>query len=74
MSGGETPATPSIRITSGNPGPEEIAALTAVLTAALDQLAGESRREGQDAPDAWGRSRRALRTPLPRGDWRGPTR
>lgn len=74
MSDGETPPVVSIRVTSGNPDAEEIAALTAVLTAALDQIAGEARREGDTAPDAWSRSRHALRTPLPRGDWRGPTR
>jgi Acyl-CoA carboxylase epsilon subunit len=58
-----------IRITGGNPSDEEIAALTAVLTVALDELAGEDRRRQRLAPSAWERSRRAVRTPLTPGAW-----
>lgn len=66
---GETGA-PDIRILGGDPTPEELAAVTAVLTAALDELAGEDRRERSRGTSAWDASRRALRTPLPHGTWR----
>jgi hypothetical protein len=65
---------PDIRILSGNPDAAEIAAVTAVLTAALDELAGDERRRQSAGPSAWQRSQRAVRTPLTRGDWRSPTR
>jgi hypothetical protein len=61
---------PDIRILGGDPTPEEIAAVTAVLAAALDQLAGESRRRADNAPNAWQRSQRDIRAPLPFGAWR----
>lgn len=63
---------PDIRIVGGGPSPEELAAVTAVLTAALDELAGEHRRAADRGPTGWESSRRALRTPLPRGAWRSP--
>jgi hypothetical protein len=65
-----TPAQPEIRILGGNATPEEIAAVTAVLTAALDELAGESRRSGESGPTAWQVSQRDVRKPLPHGAWR----
>ncbi|MFC5503434.1 acyl-CoA carboxylase epsilon subunit [Lysinimonas soli] len=58
-----------IHISGGSPTPEEIAAVTAVLTAALEELAGESRRRQRLAPTAWERSQRAVRTPLGPGTW-----
>lgn len=61
---------PDIRILGGEPTPAEIAAVTAVLTAALDQLAGESRRRAESGPNAWQRSQRDIRGPLPFGAWR----
>jgi hypothetical protein len=64
------PAEPTdIRIVSGNPDPEEVAAVTAVLSAALDELGGEHRRRQNGGPSAWQRSQRAVRRPLVRGDW-----
>lgn len=65
---------PDIRILAGNPDAIEIAAVTAVLTAALDELAGEQRRRQAAGPSAWQRSQRTVRTPLTRGDWRSPNR
>jgi hypothetical protein len=59
-----------IRIVSGNPDPEEIAAVTAVLSAALEELGGEQRRRQNGGPSAWQRSQRAVRSPLVRGAWR----
>jgi hypothetical protein len=61
---------PDIRILAGDPTPEELAAVTAVLAAALDELASEHRRAGEAGMSAWDRSRRGLRQPLPRGAWR----
>ena len=60
--------TADIRITGGQPSDEEIAALTAVLTAALDELAGDHRRQ-RITPTAWERSQRGVRTPLTPGTW-----
>jgi len=64
--------TPDIRILSGNPTAEEIAAVSSVLTAALDELAGEHRRSRDAGPSGWERSRRGLRVPLVRGTWTTP--
>lgn len=65
---------PEIRVVRGNPDALEVAALTAVLSAALDELAGEARRAQSSGPSAWQRSTRSVRGPLVRGDWRSPTR
>lgn len=73
MSAAEHPQ-PEIRILSGNPDAAEIAAVTAVLTAALDELAGDQRRRQSAGPSAWQRSQRSVRAPLTHGDWRSPTR
>ncbi|MCU1416343.1 MAG: acyl-CoA carboxylase subunit epsilon [Schumannella sp.] len=59
-----------IRFLGGNPDAEEIAAITAVLSGALDELAGEQRRRQSRGPSAWQRSQRNVRTPLVRGAWR----
>ena len=63
-------AGPDIRILSGDPDHEEVAAITAVLSAALDELAGEQRRRQSGGPSAWQRSQRSVRTPLVPGAWR----
>jgi len=61
---------PEIRITGGNPSPAEVAAVTAVLSAALEELAGETGRRRLRGQSAWQRSQRGIRTPLVRGAWR----
>jgi hypothetical protein len=66
----EQAAAPEIRILSGQATDDEIAAVTAVLTAALDDLAGESRRSSDTGPTGWQASQRNVRTPLPHGAWR----
>jgi hypothetical protein len=66
----EPQPAPEIRVLGGNPSAEDIAAVTAVLTAALDELAGESRRRGDRGPTAWQESQRDIRSPLPFGAWR----
>ncbi|CAN5347337.1 hypothetical protein BH11ACT3_BH11ACT3_07090 [soil metagenome] len=66
----EIPPPVDIRVLRGQPDDEELAAVTAVLTAALDELAGEQRRRQLQGVSAWQRSQRAVRTPLARGAWR----
>ncbi|HEY4226628.1 MAG TPA: acyl-CoA carboxylase subunit epsilon [Pseudolysinimonas sp.] len=59
-----------IRITGGGPSDEEIAAVTAVLSAALEELTSEGGRRERTTPSAWDRSQRAVRTPLTPGAWK----
>ena len=61
-----------IRVLSGNPTPAEVAAVTAVLTAALEELADQNARV-DTGPTAWARSQRAVRATLTpgHGRWRG---
>ena len=67
-------ATPAdIRITGGAPTTEELAAVTAVLSAVLAQLSTEERREDQ-GDSQWDRSRRAPRTGVVPGGWRSWSR
>jgi hypothetical protein len=65
----EQPA-PEIRFLGGQPSTAEIAAVTAVLSGALDELAGESRRSRERGLSAWQVSQRPIRRQLPRGAWR----
>ena len=62
-----------IEILSGNPDATELAALTAVLTGVLEELAEEQGRlEQASAPSAWERSQRQVREPIfaQAGAWR----
>lgn len=63
--------TPNLRIVNGNPTPEELAAVTAVLARALEETADEQ-VEPSPQRSAWDRSRTPLRTPLTPGPgaWR----
>jgi hypothetical protein len=63
-----------IRLTAGGPTAVEVAAVTAVVAAVLEQLAGEEHVQAPSSPSAWERSRRSIRRPLSRGDWRSPGR
>ena len=65
-------STLDIKITGGNPSPEEIAAVTAVLHSALEELAAEANRE-ESTVNAWAQSQRQLRGTLHPGPgaWRG---
>jgi len=58
-----------IRVIGGDPTPEELAAVTAVVTAALDVIAGERRRQAEASQSAWQRSQRSVRGTLRRGTW-----
>lgn len=62
----------AIRIVSSNATDAEIAAVTAVLTAALDELAAAQAAESAVPVSAWQRNQRQLRTPLvpAAGAWR----
>lgn len=61
------------RVISGNPTASELAAVTAVLTATIENLE-DVRRHAEEEHDqtAWQRSQRPIRTPLVRGTgtWR----
>ena len=61
-----------IRITGGSPTPQEIAAVTAVLQASLDELAAAQELLNSGVTSAWQRSQRQLRQPQlhGRGAWR----
>ena len=54
-----------IRITSGDPTPVEVASVTAVVAALLEQLAAEERVQAPATASGWERSRRAIRKPPP---------
>jgi hypothetical protein len=74
-----TPQTPtdaaaaSFTIVAGDPTPAEVAAVTAVLGAALEEIASDRERDSATGTSAWQRSQRAIRTPIVRGHdgWRG---
>ncbi|GAA4187967.1 hypothetical protein GCM10022288_13670 [Gryllotalpicola kribbensis] len=67
------PAAVDIRFVTTGLSPEEVAAATAVLTAALQQQAQSAAARPSEPPRSeWARSTRGLRRPL-RGDWRGFT-
>lgn len=61
-----------IRVVSPNATPEEIAAVTVVITQALDELAEELGAAAAPGVSAWQRSQRSLRRPLSPGPgaWR----
>lgn len=59
--------SPAIRVVSRGATDSEIAAVTAVLTAALDELAAAGDADESHGPTAWQRSQRTLRTPLTPG-------
>jgi hypothetical protein len=70
------PAATDVRIVSGNPSDEEIAAVTAVLAALAEQRASAVAEEAVvPPPSAWERSRRGIRKPIEvgQGRWRGFT-
>lgn len=65
----DAPITPAdFRVISGNPTPQELAAVTVVLGAMLDE-ADTAPPAAPPAPDAWARSQRSLRAPHLSGTW-----
>ena len=65
-------AAAPMRVLSGNPTAAEVAAVTAVVTAALEELADLNARI-DSGPTAWARSQRNVRGDLhaQHGAWRG---
>jgi len=63
-----------IRIASGDPTDVEVAAVTAVVAAVLEQLAGEERVQPPAPTSGWERTRRSIRRAPVRGDWRSAGR
>ncbi|GAB2452224.1 uncharacterized protein (DUF1800 family) [Conyzicola lurida] len=63
----------SFSIVAGDPTPAEVAAVTAVVTAALEEFAEAQERDTAPVTSAWQRSQRPVRTPIERGrgTWRG---
>jgi hypothetical protein len=66
-------AAHSFSVVGGNPSASEIAAVTAVVTNVLDELAAERGRRATVDVSAWQRSARPVREPIVRGldAWRG---
>jgi hypothetical protein len=62
-----------IRVISPDATPEDVAAVTVVVTQALAELADDLGADARPAVSAWQRSQRQLRTPLVPGPgaWRG---
>jgi hypothetical protein len=63
----------AVRIVRGDATPLEVATVTAVLTAALEELADDNAHVETSGPSAWQRSQRNVRSTLQpgHGAWRG---
>ncbi|MEP6477950.1 MAG: acyl-CoA carboxylase subunit epsilon [Rhodoglobus sp.] len=68
-------AGPGFGVVAGNPTPVELAAVAAVLSRALEELAADDASRADVQPSAWERSKRSVRSPLHpyAGAWRGFT-
>jgi hypothetical protein len=55
------------RVLSGDPTPDELAAVTAVIAALLEEQGDNDRRRGHRGQSAWQKSQRTLRSPLTPG-------
>jgi hypothetical protein len=66
-------AAASFTVVAGDPTPAELAAVTAVVSAVLEEIASDRASSGQRVVSAWERSQRAIRAPITRGidAWRG---
>lgn len=62
----------NIQIVAGNPSAVEIAAVTAVLSGVLEELAGTANTHTVTPPSAWSRAQRPIRQPIfpAAGRWR----
>jgi hypothetical protein len=62
----------TVKVLRGSPTPDEIAAVTAVLSAAVVEEAARAEAVSSEQPSAWQRSRRTMRMPLTPGpgQWR----
>jgi hypothetical protein len=66
---------PDIRVVRGQPTPEELAAVTAVIHGLVDELAADEATRALHVTTAWQRTQRRLRAPLSpgAGAWRSFT-
>ncbi len=64
------PSVPDFRVIRGNPTPAELAAVTAVLTAVLEDETAAEELAGQERRSAWELSQRGLRGDLGTAGWR----
>jgi len=66
------PAVPDLRFISSGANPEDIAAVTAVVRGALDELAAELEIDPGPGQSAWQRSQRPIRVTIApgKGAWR----
>jgi hypothetical protein len=66
-------AAAAFTIVAGDPTPAEVAAVTAVVSAALEEFAEQQERETTVTVSAWQRAQRPIRVPVQRGrgTWRG---
>ena len=67
------PEVDDIRVVAGSPTPEELAALTAVITSLAEELGSRPKRRQARRSTAWDAMRRPIRTPIIAGvtAWRG---
>ena len=71
---GQADAAPaSFTVVAGDPTPAELAAVTAVVGAVLEEIASDSELGAVPGVSAWQRSQRPIRGPVARGNgaWRG---
>jgi len=68
---GDDAATTEFEVVAGAPTPEELAAVTAVITSMIEEVEDGRRAEGPRV-SAWQRSQRSIRAPLHpgAGAWR----
>jgi hypothetical protein len=57
----------TISVVRGDPTSAEVAAVTAVVSAALEELADENARQSATVVSAWQRSQRSVRGPITPG-------
>ena len=60
----------NVKVLRGSPTPDEIAAITAVLSAAVVEEASHAEAVSSEGPSAWQLSRRSMRAPLTPGPGR----
>lgn len=75
MTDDRTEAPLDLTILSGDPTPEELAAVTATLSAMVEELADDAALEHTAGQSAWQRSQRPIRIPVAPGPgaWRAFT-
>ena len=66
------PTSADIRVVRGQPSPDELAAITAVIHGVVDELAADEATRAHRVTTAWQRTQRRLRSPLEPGPgaWR----